>query len=205
MTGAATLLLVALATGIQWGWQPMDKGGIEYIVQVEPQLVDSFRKEGFTSEIPPGMRDIRRIRIVVGDGAVPHQGEVLQPAVATNPPVHAAEQAADITPPKRLPDGVPSLPLKSGVTGEMARTASAAEPPKAGGSTEPAHDAAPAAPTAASPASQRPWLALLAVVGGLVVSLSGNVYLGWVHWGTRSRYLGLVRQMRGETKVEHPK
>jgi len=210
MTGAAMLVLAALATAVQWGWQPLDKGGTEYIIQVEPQLIDSFRTEGFTSEIPPGMRDIRRIRIVVGTGAVPHQGEILQPAVATKPPVHAAEQASAAAP-KPLPDGVPSQPLKSGAGSEMpvAKTASATEAAKADGSTEPVQAAthAPAdRPTSdsAPAALQRPWVALLAAVGGLVVSLSGNVYLGWVHWGTRNRYLSLVRQLRGEKKADIP-
>jgi hypothetical protein len=74
--GGIFILLVAAATAVQFGWQPADSGGREYIIQVEPQLIDTFRKEGFSSDVPPQLRDIHRIRVVVGTGHVPHEGEM---------------------------------------------------------------------------------------------------------------------------------
>ena len=78
MIGAACIALGILASAIQWGWQDLAGGGREYIVQIEPQLadIDAFRKEGFSSDIPPQLRDIRRIRIVVGSDPLPNQGEI---------------------------------------------------------------------------------------------------------------------------------
>ena len=65
-------------------------------MQVEPELIDTFRKEGFSSEVPPELRDIRRIVIQVGTGNLPNQGEmtVLKPPLPgdVNGPHLAAPQ-----------------------------------------------------------------------------------------------------------------
>ncbi len=81
MLSAMTYMFIAATAAIQFGWKPLDGGGNEYIVQVEPELIDSFRKEGYVSDVPPELRDIRRIAIQVGAGSLPHQGEmtVLKP------------------------------------------------------------------------------------------------------------------------------
>ena len=70
------------AWGIHFGWQALPEGGIEYIVQVEPDLMDAFRTSGFSSEIPPGLRDVRRIRLVMGEQRLPNQDDVNGPAVS---------------------------------------------------------------------------------------------------------------------------
>src|SRR5262249_18411400 len=92
------LLIPAAARAVTFGWQELPEGGIEYLVQVEPDLLDSFHKEGFTSDIPKGLRDIRRIRIVVGVGQLPHQGDINgpQPAAVEQP---AEQKSADSVPP----------------------------------------------------------------------------------------------------------
>jgi hypothetical protein len=82
--GGICFLLIGAATAVQFGWQPVPGGGREYIVQVEPQLVDTFRKEGCSSDVPPQLRDIRKIRVVVGDGPLPHQGEMAPLSKATS-------------------------------------------------------------------------------------------------------------------------
>ena len=66
--GSGVALFPARGRSISGG-KPLSGGGIEYMVQVEPQLIDSFRQEGFTSEVPAGLRDIRRIRIDGGQRA----------------------------------------------------------------------------------------------------------------------------------------
>jgi len=110
----AILSISAAARAVTFGWQELSDGGIEYLVQVEPDLLDSFHKEGFASDIPSGLRDIRRIRIVVGLGQLPHQGDV------NGPPPAAAEQpaehkAADVLPPL-LPQGPPNGPTGNSQT-----------------------------------------------------------------------------------------
>ncbi len=128
MIGATCVALGILASAIQWGWQDIAQGGREYIVQIEPQLadLDAFRKEGFSSDIPPGLRNIRRIRIVVGSEPLPNQGEM--PPVAQQGAgsrergaggtgqgaansVTTPESAP--TAPGALPDGVAAEPLKT--------------------------------------------------------------------------------------------
>jgi hypothetical protein len=95
----SVLLVPAAANAVTFGWQELPEGGIEYLVQVEPDLLDSFHKEGFASDIPKGLRDIRRIRIVVGQGRLPHQGDINGPQSA------AVEQPAG----HKSPDSVPPL------------------------------------------------------------------------------------------------
>jgi hypothetical protein len=72
----ATMLAAGQASAIDFGWQPLSEGGIEYMVQVEPDLLDVFRRDGFTSDLPAGLRDVRRIRIVVGEGRLPNKGDI---------------------------------------------------------------------------------------------------------------------------------
>jgi hypothetical protein len=75
---AASILLVLLAAGVNFGWQPADNNsnGYEYIVQVEPELLDVLRR-GETvpieSNVPPEVGPIRKVSIIVGRGDVPRE------------------------------------------------------------------------------------------------------------------------------------
>lgn len=76
----AILVTARLAQAVQFGWQPLPDGGIEYQIQVEPELLDSFRKDGFTSDLPENLqRNLRRIRITVGNAKLPNEGDVNGP------------------------------------------------------------------------------------------------------------------------------
>jgi hypothetical protein len=75
---AASILLVLFAAGVNFGWQPVDGGsdGYEYIVQVEPELLDVLRRGEqvpIESHVPPEVAPIRKVRITVGRGDVPRQ------------------------------------------------------------------------------------------------------------------------------------
>jgi len=65
-------LAALLATGIETAYLPSDAGGGDYVVRVEPDLVRAA-VDGrsppfhFTSEVPDDARDVRRVRIYVGD------------------------------------------------------------------------------------------------------------------------------------------
>jgi hypothetical protein len=224
MLSAAIVLLALAATGVQFGSEALPGGGNTYIVQVEPELIDSFRKEGFASDVPPGLRDIRRIEIRVGAGTLPNQGlTVLKvpsggQADATKPPKLDAATAdpgskhvsdprepkgapADNAP-KKLPADVAANPLtrsreqtaeqisfqsreRSALNGDGGPSAAALG--ESGGKR------------ATSPNDTEPqWasIPLLAALGALIISASGNLYLGWVHLGTRRRYHEVVGQLR---------
>jgi hypothetical protein len=100
----AILLVPAAARAVQFGWQPIPEGGVEYIVQVEPELLDAFRQGGFSSDIPESMqRNLRRIRITVGNAKLPNQGDIFGPKEnsANTPagPVTSAEPTPTLAPP----------------------------------------------------------------------------------------------------------
>ena len=92
-------LATLLATGIEAAYVPADEGGGDYLVRVEPDLVKSASTYQFTSDVPADARDVRRVRIFVGD-AGPPAGEraVLE---ASRKPRRAAPVAVTSA---RLPD-----------------------------------------------------------------------------------------------------
>ena len=68
-----TLLLVvaSVAVGIDYGYQPLESGGLEYIIQFEPQQLDALNDGmDLVSEVPPDL-DIRSYRIQVGTDKLP--------------------------------------------------------------------------------------------------------------------------------------
>lgn len=80
MTGLLVCLSAA-ALGVDYGWQPIAGGGIEYVIQIEPQMLDALKRgEDVSSALPAGALNIRRYRILVGDATLPHHGEPLPDA-----------------------------------------------------------------------------------------------------------------------------
>ena len=76
-------LATLLATGIEAAYVPADEGGGDYLVRVEPDLVKSASTYQFTSDVPADARDVRRVRIFVGDAWPP----------AVEPPASSAWRA----------------------------------------------------------------------------------------------------------------
>lgn len=69
------ILLAAATVGVDYGWQPRAGGGFEYIIQLEPETLQSLQRgEDVVSDIPPFLRDVRSYRITVGTGDVPRLG-----------------------------------------------------------------------------------------------------------------------------------
>lgn len=91
---SSLILLAATALGVDYGWQPNPGGGFEYIIQIEPELLDALRAgEALRSDLPPFMRDVRAYRIQVGRGEVPREGNP-EAAAAQQPPATVQEPAA---------------------------------------------------------------------------------------------------------------
>lgn len=61
----ASLVLAASLVGVQYGYQPAEGGGLEYVIHIEPELIASLGEQGITSEIPPNLEGVRRYRIAV--------------------------------------------------------------------------------------------------------------------------------------------
>lgn len=82
---AVLVLVCSAALGIEVGWRPLPDGGLEYLVQIEPELLETLREgQVLQSDVPPQLRDIRRWRISVGRGRLPRQE--IAPAAAEAPP-----------------------------------------------------------------------------------------------------------------------
>ena len=86
-------LLVALsALGVESGYEPSADGQLEYIVQIDPQLVPQLAKgQDVTSELPRGLV-IRHFRVTVGVGKLPRQA--IDNRVTRNRPPGAGQGAA---------------------------------------------------------------------------------------------------------------
>lgn len=100
MTGVLTLV-AATAIGINVGWQPLSNGGFEYIIQIEPQTLESLQRgEDITSLLPPSVQGLRGYRITMGNAPLPHQDEPppSEPAPSAPPAVvaPASDAAANV-------------------------------------------------------------------------------------------------------------
>ncbi|HWB09255.1 MAG TPA: hypothetical protein VG826_08525 [Pirellulales bacterium] len=97
MTGLL-FCLSAAAMGVDYGWQPVAGGGIEYIIQVDPALLDSLKAgHDLFSDLPSSVSNVRRYRITVGNERLPHHGEpppAVVPASGQAPSKNAASQSA---------------------------------------------------------------------------------------------------------------
>ena len=77
--------LAAMTLGVDVGWEPSD-GGLEYIIQIEPEMLDSLRDgRVIRSDVRPHLRgELRTWRIQFGTGPVP-QTDLPEPAPGRNP------------------------------------------------------------------------------------------------------------------------
>jgi hypothetical protein len=97
-------LVAATVVSIDIGWQPRPDGGFEYIIQIEPQMLDTLKDgQAIGSELPANLRGMRSYKITVGNAKLPHEGE---PAPFTPVPV----------------DEPPAAPAAAGPTGTVARS-----------------------------------------------------------------------------------
>lgn len=83
MQGVAILLAVS-ALGVDYGWEVRDDGQSEYIIQIEPSLVELLKAgESITSEVDPRVTNVRRFQVRIGTGSLPR--ELPSPVVAADP------------------------------------------------------------------------------------------------------------------------
>ena len=72
----AVVMLMVAALGVTFGWQPAGdvSDGVEYVVQLEPELVDVLQRGEsvpIESYVPAEAGPVRKVRIVVGQGDLP--------------------------------------------------------------------------------------------------------------------------------------
>jgi len=208
MTGSL-VCLVTLTLGMDVGWRQLPDGGVEYIIQIEPHVLDSLRLGAeIESDIPPNVRDLRKYRIIVGTGELPREALIESPlersaapqAQPANPGAASTrygETAPHFPPwthaPKTLPPSTdvhrlaefPEKPIgfveSREVESEPATKEGEAEKSKkVAGSEEPE--------TPAGTVS----LILAAVSASCV---GGMFFVGWIAWDYRRQYHVLLRRV----------
>jgi hypothetical protein len=170
--------LAAVSLGIDVGWEPSEDGkGLEYIIQIEPEMLDSLRAgQPIRSDLRSDLGQIRSYRIQVGNTPVPKTSLPRPPVVEAPKPLIAATKEA---PPATLPPDGNSKPI--------AKPADYQESSPVG-KTE-------TAPGATSPGSSEDYFTpMLALAGTSVGLLAALLYLAWIHVGTRNRYHALLAE-----------
>ncbi|HUT88421.1 MAG TPA: hypothetical protein VMY37_02900 [Thermoguttaceae bacterium] len=222
MYGAAFCLVTA-ALGVDVGWQPLPDGGMEYIIQIEPQMLEMLKNgEQFESDIPPNLRGVRSYRITVGTEKLPRVGELPEPEA---PPSHEVRlpSPTEFVPP--LPS--PVMSAQPAMSGGSPSYVGASEIPA---TLMPAVDTKPlpdlgerAAAFVNQPTTgpdpldkqekqkeegtaqkeggseeaepRKPWLPLSMALAGMFGSLGGMFYVGWVAWDYRRQYQALLARV----------
>jgi hypothetical protein len=202
--GGIMVLVAAAAMGIDTGYQPSADGGLEYIIQIEPQLIESLKNgEDFVSDIPLTLRGVHHYRITFGNKKLPKLDGSAEkpPALDSAAPKSAASEASKEAGGRETPSTFATEPdAKS-----MERTVNhVAKPENAetGSKTPEKEGLDPSSDLArkranADELADRPWLPL-ALALMLFGSLGANIYLVWVTASTKSRYRKLVRGRRDE-------
>ena len=192
---AHVLWFSTVIVGINYGWQPMPEGGMEYIIQLDPQNLDALKAgEAIQSDVHPSAGDVRSYKIIVGTKIPPR----------ISPPATSTESSQKVpghtqTPPSKniseptTPDQITPLPrtfspdpAKKPLTAQ-----SAAFVDQTGNSTKPEATAQEQSDTKKIE-PEKPWMPLILISLGLFASLGGNAYLIWIFADLRRRYRALI-------------
>ena len=217
-----TILLAATAIGVDYGWQPTDNGDLEYIIQIEPSLLDALREgDELKNAIPQQVQGVTRFRIVVGTQTLPRVGEIRHwpPPVEQQEPKSEEPLGGGSFQP--LPDHDSFLPDLGGdlldpPPAEKEKTEN--DQPAALNLDPDLKEIQPAAfvendgPTEtaiptnspsetdvnaeAAATENRPWMPLLLTALILFASIGLNVYLVWIARGLYLRYRTAVADLR---------
>lgn len=71
---ALAVLLTVTSLGVEYGWHNLDGQETEYVIQIEPNLLELLRNgDEVVSEVASEVADVRRFRIRVGAGKLPRR------------------------------------------------------------------------------------------------------------------------------------
>ena len=114
MQGLA-IVLAAASLGVDYGWQTTDDGALEYIIQIEPELLSALQKgESIVSEIHPDAVGVRRFRNQVGSQPLPRAGKT--PGPQKQAPIDTPEKRAPLTEKPSPPADTPLPDTAAGKT-----------------------------------------------------------------------------------------
>jgi len=177
---AVVACLATVVVGIDAGWRPLPEGGVEYLIQIEPHMLESLSSgelnEVISSHLPPRVQDVRAFRISVGNEELPRllpEPRLPDPGLATP----SAEPRSFSPEPDDKPIEAQQANFENVTEANPTETA------------EPDEESAeePADPAPEESENDRPWLALTLTVCALATSLGGNIYLGMLTRDARRR------------------
>lgn len=185
--------MTAMALGIDVGWHPLTGGGVEYLIQIEPGLLETLQPgEPIGSDVPPRLvGQVRAYRITVGTEELPRELPEELPAAAGETGVGERGGVGpqprawpESPPPQRLPDVSAQKPINAEHAVFQVPEDEVGPPASQQGEQgEPGGAEAP-----------KPWTPLVVTLLGLFASVGANVFLGWMALDFRARYQGLVRR-----------
>lgn len=106
---AVVPLLALTALGIDVGWEPAPAGGWDYIIQVEPEALDALsRGVEIASDLPPEIRDVRSLRLRIGNRPVPRTAAKPIPGGDEDGP--RLISAVEVEPPRTKPRSTTRAP-----------------------------------------------------------------------------------------------
>ena len=211
------VFLTAVLGGINAGWEPLPEGGVQYLIQIEPGLLESRGPgESIESCIPPEVQDVRAVRILVGTGPLPRELPVkptaesddeswspTQPKPGPDPSGPATDSIPYTPPPPSTffpsPNGrrIGTQPAGYEEPLETATTDPKSTDPKSTATEKPSLEEEPRkeSPPADETDPDKPWWPLTFAFFGLFASLGVNGFLLWIVADFRSRYRALLRRM----------
>ena len=95
------LCVATVLLGIDAGWHSLPEGGVEYLIQIEPDTFDRLKSgdvETILSYIRPDVRaaDVRAIRISIGDKELPQDLPAASPTTAAVTSVNVPPPAPSV-------------------------------------------------------------------------------------------------------------
>lgn len=223
MSPVLPLLLSVACMGVDVGWRPLPDGGTEYVIRVSPEELADLQLGDIiaASDVPPDVQPIRSYRIEVGRGPVERQNpNPNRASVATpNSPELPANAGLEGTAPPGISPPSSAIPLvftQPAGPGPMAGSAAGSLPDQnAGKSPNPAQEGGKNPPIEAehqpgkghdvqpqqnggkdpteSQANTGVSLMTTLALSGMTASFAAVVYVGWVAWEYRRKYLALLR------------
>lgn len=178
---AAVLGMMLSVLGVDYGYETLPDGGVGYIIQIHPDDLPQFQREGvIESWVPPDVKNIRRYRIEIGTKPLPRTlaRESLRPA-DPYPTAPIGENARLRLPPAwRVP-----LDEKAQGSATYETALTLRNEPKDQALSLSRGDGEVGPPTG--------WLTI-ALTLVLLGSVAANVFFGWVTLETRAQYRRLL-------------
>jgi len=218
MSSVLAVFVGVACLGIEVGWRPLLDGGTEYVIRVSPEELADLKLGDIiaASDVPPDLPPIKSYRIEVGRGAVERRVPPAGSTVLEAPENAAAANSQRPAPSATIPlvftepaapqamDRPPAAPPKeSKNSADQVQGSAKATEGDPGRQTQ---DEQPRSTTGEAPVESQTKnpdsLIHTLAISGMTASFAAVLYIGWVAWEYRRKYLELLRAGRPFTPFE---